>query len=213
MIEIIPALLVHDKQTFELRLNQVLSVTNYVQVDVTDGTFVKNHTWFDTVNLIEEDFEIKYWLHLMIDDPILYITNFPSVEIRHIEGITAHLNVLQNDKLDIFVDLVKSLGVKVGVASDTTFAGLDLEKYSLDEALVLGVRPGFSGEPMLNDTFDRVKSAGNKAEVVAVDGGVNEDNIDALIKSGASRFYLSSFIFDDKDPKSVIENFKNKYNV
>lgn len=213
MIEIVPALLVHDKQTFEYRLNQVLSVTQLVQVDVTDGTFVKNHTWFDTVNLIEEDFNIKYWLHLMIADPILYVTNFPSVEIRHIEGITAHLNVLENDKLDTFVELVKSLGVKVGVASDLTFSGVGLEKYNLDEALVLGVRPGFSAEVMLENTVDRVKSANNKASVIAVDGGINDSNIDSLIKAGATRFYLSSYIFDNKNPKGVIENLKGKYAI
>ena len=84
MIEIIPALLVHDQQTFEHRLKQVLPVSKFVQVDITDGTFVKNHTWFNTVDLIEEDYNIKYWLHLMIDDPLGYIVNFPKAEIKHI---------------------------------------------------------------------------------------------------------------------------------
>jgi len=211
MIEFIPALLVHDQQTFEFRLKQVLSISSYVQVDITDGTFVKNYTWFDTVNLIEEDFNVKYWLHLMIDDPLDYITNFPKAEIRHIEGITAHLNVLEGEKLGVYVDLVKSLGVKVGVASNKSYKDKQLEQYNLDEVLVLGVDPGFSGEEMLTDTADRVKSAINKGKVVAVDGGVTDKNIESLIKIGATRFYLSSFIFNDKNSKQVLENLRSKF--
>jgi len=211
MVEFVPALLVHDQQTFEFRLRQVLSVSDYVQVDITDGTFVKNNTWFDTVNLIEEDYNVKYWLHLMIDDPLGYVTNFPKAEIRHIEGITAHLKVLEGEKLNVYVDLVKSLGVKVGVASNKSYKGEQLEQYKLDEVLVLGVNPGFSGKKMLADTAERVKSAFHKGKVVAVDGGVTDSNIQGLIKAGATRFYLSSFIFNGKNSKQVLENLRSKF--
>ena len=213
MIEIIPALLVHDQQTFELRLKQVSPFTKVVQVDVTDGSFVKNHTWFNTVNLIEEDFDIKYWLHLMIDDPLEYITNFPKVEIRHIKGITAHVETLNEDTLDIFVDLVQSLGVEVGVAGNVNFNDikLALKQYNLDEVLVMGVNPGHSAEPVLDDTVDRIKSANLQARVIAVDGGVNETNIDKFIKEGATRFYLSSYIFNNENPLKVLEDLRNEY--
>jgi len=214
MIEIIPALLVHDQQTFEYRLKQVLPLCDYVQVDILDGTFVHNHSWFNTVNLIEEDFDIKYWLHLMVDDPIKYIVDFPKVEIRHIKGVTAHLESLDEDSLEVYVNLLNSMGLEVGVASVNDFSksSLDLQQYGIDEILVLGVDPGLSGQDILKDTNERIGSAkGKVGELIAVDGGVNANNIGGLIDSGASKFYISSYIFDNENPRKVITDLRSKF--
>lgn len=211
MTEIIPALLVHDSETFKHHLSLVQNDTDFVQIDVEDGTFVNNKTWFDTVNLIEEDYNVKYFLHLMIDDPVGFITNFPKSEIRHIKGMTAHLETLNEDSLETYVDLLRSLGLEVGVASVNDFGSfdLDIQQYNLDEILVMGVNPGRSGQVMLDDTFARIESANNEyASIVAVDGNVNVSNMSKLIKSGATRLYLSSEIFDSKDPNLKYKKLK-----
>jgi len=210
MIEIIPALLVHDSVTFKHHLSVVQDQTDFVQVDIEDGSFVSNKTWFDTVNLIEEDYNVKYFLHLMIDDPVEFVTNFPKVEIRHIKGFTAHLETLKGDNLDLFVGLVKSLGVEVGIASVKDFTNFttNYAGYDFDEALVLGVNPGESGQHILRNTNGRLIRAKGIAKTVAVDGGVTQNNIRDLIDNGARRIYMSSGIFDQENPSKAYKKLK-----
>ena len=87
----------------------------------------------------------------------------------------------------------------------------DIENYHdlpLSSIQIMGVHPGASGQAFLDETYakiDLVHKQNLNNVVLAVDGGVNEENIIKLKKCGISRFIISSHIFASNN---VAQNFK-----
>jgi len=70
----------------------------------------------------------------------------------------------------------------------------------------MGVHPGYSGQAYIPDTTERVRRLGAllPAEVpIQVDGGVGEENIQALHQAGATLFVAGSSVFDGVDPPAA----------
>jgi ribulose-phosphate 3-epimerase len=84
----------------------------------------------------------------------------------------------------------------------------------LDLVLVMSVRPGFSGQEFIPEMLAKVKTLAthrkkNKLKFrIAVDGGINEDNIVDVVKAGADDLVVSSAIFKAKDPLNELKNLK-----
>jgi ribulose-phosphate 3-epimerase len=75
--------------------------------------------------------------------------------------------------------------------------------------MCMGVKPGFSGQPFLEEadaTIQAVASQKLKA-VLAVDGGVSEENIRRLQKQGVGRFVISSQLFASNAVESNLHHF------
>ena len=69
MIQIIPSLLVPDKQTFLRELRGLKDSVKMLQIDIADGVFVPDKTWADPT-VIKNHLEIDCELHLMVADPL-----------------------------------------------------------------------------------------------------------------------------------------------
>ncbi|MFH1078040.1 MAG: ribulose-phosphate 3-epimerase, partial [Patescibacteria group bacterium] len=69
MSELIPAILVHDAPSFHSRLKLMEGVATTVHLDVMDGAFVPNRTWFDAAVLASLQTPMRFELHLMVADP------------------------------------------------------------------------------------------------------------------------------------------------
>ena len=83
--------------------------------------------------------------------------------------------------------------------------------HQVDEYLVMGVRPGFGGQDFLPETIARVAylhAALKKDVALAVDGGVNIDNIGALKRAGAQRFVVGSALFSESDYGAKVRSLR-----
>jgi ribulose-phosphate 3-epimerase len=66
----------------------------------------------------------------------------------------------------------------------------------------MGIHPGYSGQPFLEETYDRVAELRRLLpdEIwIQVDGGVGAENIRALRERGATLFVAASAIFGRED--------------
>jgi ribulose-phosphate 3-epimerase len=61
--------------------------------------------------------------------------------------------------------------------------------------LVMGVKPGTSGQPILPDTYQRIKDLKNNKPIM-VDGGVTLETAPKLKEAGASVLVVGRVIFD-----------------
>lgn len=76
----------------------------------------------------------------------------------------------------------------------------------VEDVLVMGVMPGFSGQTMLADTITKTSILHQKFPKlqIAVDGGVNDQNAPALITAGAQKLIIGSYLFHAANRQAAI---------
>lgn len=148
-------------------------------VDIMDGVFVPNYclSW-DFIRSIKEITSTPVDIHLMTTSVDRDIDIAVSLGI---EGIAFHMEVPGD--IGERLKRIKSHGIKAGLAICPETGISALEKYlpTLDYVLLMGVRPGFSGQRFLEETFERLQ---NLSEVrcnqdlsfeIYVDGGITNE--------------------------------------
>lgn len=199
--EIIPAILIQDQKTFLERLRFVEGLVNTVQLDCMDGHFVTNRTWYEAKPI---DITLGIELHLMVSDPRLTIEawkRIPQLEraVWHVEIPVDHSAI---------INLCRELGIECGLAISPETPIEKLLPYlgEIDEALVLGVTPGRSGQKLIASTLEKIAAIKrlNPAITVGFDGGVTDENLNSIVEAGADRVNLASAIFQKPDPREAL---------
>ena len=172
-----------------------------LHVDVMDGHFVPNLSMGPpVVAAIRRVAQIPLDVHLMIDNPDLYIRAFVDAGASR---ITVHVEVLPH--LHRTLQFIRSCGVKAGVAINpsTPVGALEEIAGDVDQVIVMSVNPGFGGQTFIPRSESKIRAvralldgAGNPAPVT-VDGGVDHSNAGRLVAAGAGILVAGSAIFAD----------------
>jgi ribulose-phosphate 3-epimerase len=187
---------------------------DYIHVDVMDGHFVPNITIGPlVVEAVRKVTDLPLDVHLMIENPDLYIPEFASagadIIVVHAEA-TNHLHRT--------VQLIKSFGRKAGVALNpaTSLHLLDYILEDLDLVLLMTVNPGFGGQSFIEACLPKIHTLramldkrGVEAEL-EVDGGVKTENIDRISHAGADVFVAGSAVFGSSDYRATIAELKRR---
>ncbi len=80
----------------------------------------------------------------------------------------------------------------------------------LHQVLIMTVKPGFAGQPMLTDPLSKIDPLLGYRQTrklkfrIAVDGGVTVQNYEMLLKKGVDDFAIGSGIFKYPDPQKAL---------
>ena len=182
-----------------------------IHVDVMDGHFVPNLTIGPPViKSLRKYTTLPFDVHLMISPVHKYIKNFSE---DGADIITIHPESTKNIKES--VDLVKSLGKKVGLSLNPDTQIKTIEKYlgDINLVLVMTVYPGFGGQKFISKILDKIKNLKKIKDEknfnfeIEVDGGINFENNKLVIEAGANILVSGTTIFKDNngDIKKNIE--------
>ena len=182
-----------------------------IHVDVMDGHFVPNLTIGPPViKSLRKYTNLPFDVHLMISPVHKYIKNFSEAGA---DIITIHPEATKNIKDS--VDLIKSLGKKVGLSLNPDTQIETIEKYlkDINLVLVMTVYPGFGGQKFISKILDKIKSLKKIKDEknfnfeIEVDGGINFENNSLVINAGANILVSGTTIFKDNngDIKKNIE--------
>lgn len=187
---------------------------DYVHIDVMDGAFVPNISFgLPVVKAIRGCTELFLDVHLMINSPGRYLERFASAGA---DGITVHAEASEDLAGDI--DTIRKLGKKPGVAISPD-TGIDVVLPVLDKVsmiLVMTVHPGYGGQTIIRDTFDKVRElrriimARGLAVDIEVDGGVDLSNVEEIMEAGANVFVAGTKVFRG-DIAENVNKFKEKF--
>lgn len=200
MPELIPAVLAPDEATFRERVKMMEGVAPVIHLDVMDGAFVPNRTWFDPMVIGSLQTPVRFELHLMVNDPQRYIEEIKDLEavIRamwHVEVAIDHRGL---------IDRCHALRKQAGLAINPMTPIDMLVPYAgaLDEILVMGADPGFSGKAMDPNAIARTwEIHGRWPEIpLGFDIGVKDETIPQLKRAGISRFCAAGAIFGSPNP-------------
>ena len=210
--ELIPSILLQDEASVRERMASLNGLIDWAQVDILDNTLYTNTTWADPAIIKTWNTPYKLELHLMVTDPKLHIEAWKEVPafqraVWHIETDIDHHALIQ---------YTRSLGKEVGlsIAPGTRIEALTPYLNLIDRVLVLGVNPGWSGQAMIPSTLETVRALTSTTPhpVIAFDGGINDDTIDALLEAGTEAICPNSWIFKYPPIKERLEMIHGKLN-
>jgi len=183
-----------------------------LHIDIMDGHFVPNITIGPSiVKLIRKTTSLPLDVHLMIEEPDKYLTDFIKAGADY---LTVHYEASVH--LHRTVHWIKESGVKAGVSLNPATPVWSLEQIlpDVDIVLLMSVNPGFGGQDFIPQTIDKIKVLKNLlrekglSTPIEVDGGVKLDNAAEIISAGSDILVMGSAFFNSKDYGTTVKQFR-----
>lgn len=183
-----------------------------LHVDVMDGHFVPNITvGLPVVKSLARATKLPIDAHLMISEPGRYAEQFVAAGAQmvsvHIEA-DAHVHRT--------LMAIKSAGAQAGVVLNPATPVVSVEEALpfADYVLVMSVNPGFGGQTFIRTATEKVRrlkaliAERNLATRIEIDGGIDTENIAAVVEAGAEIIVAGSAIFGKKDPEAAVRKLR-----
>ena len=209
MIKISPSILSSDFSKLGCDVEKVeKGGAEYLHIDVMDGVFVPNISLGACVQKsIRKQSKMVFDTHLMIVDPIRYVEDFYKAGS---DIITIHYESCDN--VEETLKKIRDLGMKAGLSikPKTPVEVIKPLIGQFDMLLIMSVEPGFGGQSFIPESLDKIKEAREILPEldIEVDGGINADNINEVVKAGANVIVAGSAIFGHEDVTAAIETLR-----
>jgi len=141
--------------------------------------------------------------HLMVDDPVHHFEEFAS---SGADSVTFHVEAASNPAA--VAEQARAHGLAVGISfkpGTTPSAAAEAARAAAaDIVLCMSIEPGYSGQDFMPEALGRIAELASLVDVpIQVDGGVGEDNAEAIRGAGASLLVAGSAVFGDPDPAAA----------
>jgi ribulose-phosphate 3-epimerase len=183
-----------------------------LHLDVMDGHFVPNITIGPlVVRAVHKVATVPLDVHLMIEEPDLYIKDFVEAGAAR---IAVHVEAVPH--LHRTLHLVRRLGALAGVAINPSTPVSALEEVSgeLDYVIVMSVNPGFGGQTFIPRSESKVRAVrelldreGARASIT-IDGGIDVSNAARVVAAGVDILVAGHAIFGQPDAERATRELR-----
>jgi len=216
MATLFPSLISADLLNLQHQLAVLDPYCDGYHLDLMDGHFVPNITWGpDFINAIAQATQKQLWVHLMATNPRQWIDRFTlpakSMVDFHVEVDIDHQALLEHIRH-------KQWHAGITLKPNTPLEALTPLIPYVDYVLIMSVEPGFSGQSYNPASADKIKKLyayrqeHNLTFKIAVDGGINAQNIQHVVQAGADYVALATAIFGAQDPVAAMQQLKELAN-
>lgn len=185
-------------------------------LDVMDGHFVPPISFGkEVVAAIRAASTLFIEAHLMVARPL---EQFAEIAGAGAQRLVFHYEAVRDiDAAREHLQAVRALGCEAGIAinpetpAETLFPLLD----SLDEVIVMLIRPGWGGQQMQPALLDKVRTLRARADAsglplpIEVDGGVKSHNASECVEAGATLLVAGSAVFNhEQTPEEALASLR-----
>jgi ribulose-phosphate 3-epimerase len=196
MIDVIPGIFEKDLSAIKERISLASPDVSWLHIDVADQTLVANESFRDFSQWKDMPKHISFEAHLMVVNPEMYVKQLADAGFKR---LIAHVECQDPRR---FLEMAQYEEVEVGLAIDgpTEFEIFEPFLEELDVALIMTIEAGFSGQPFLPETIEKIKMIHQNVPdiTIEVDGGINATTAKLCVESGASRLVSTSYLFSNK---------------
>ncbi len=204
-VEISPSILAANFASLEREIHAAeAGGARQIHVDVMDGHFVPNLTvGVPVVTSIRPVTTVPIEVHLMIDNPGSFIDRF-----AHAGADRIYVHQEATPHLDRVLNAIRERGLEAGVAINPSTPPSLLEEVLdlVSAVLVMSVNPGFGGQRFIPRSLAKIRelaemrSRYNGGYRIAVDGGVELENVAEIVRAGADILIAGTCVFHSPDP-------------
>lgn len=231
MIKIYPSINSAKILEFKEQIKLIEPYCNGFHIDIMDKHFVPNISVIaNFINEIEKITSAQIWVHLMVDDPRPWLHTLKlkvddiisfhfeslfrdptSIKLRKTKGYIGESLLNEHKKLIEDIHKKKCLA-SIAIKPETPTSDiLDLLPF-VDQILLMSVEPGLSGQKFIPTIITKIKEISDyKLKLnldfrIALDGGINQNNIIELTNLGIQEFAISAAIFKKENPLNAIKD-------
>ncbi len=185
---------------------------DWLHVDVMDGHFVPNLTLgLPVVQSLVKATDIPLDCHLMIDDPGRWAPPYAEAGAYN---VTFHAEAT-DDPIAVARD-IRAAGAKAGLSVKPN---TPIEPYleilrSFDTLLIMSVEPGFGGQSFIPEVLSKAREvrklvdSGELTLIVEIDGGINDETVEAAAEAGVDCFVAGSAVYSAADPAEAVQELR-----
>ncbi|MDX1924000.1 MAG: ribulose-phosphate 3-epimerase [Rickettsiaceae bacterium] len=213
-IKISPSILSADFGNLESEIKKICSSqSDFIHIDVMDGNFVPNLTIGpDVIKQIRKHSELKFDVHLMIQNPDLYYLDYIE---SGADILTFHVEA-SKDPAGL-IDKIHQKGSLAGISIKPNTEIGEILPYleKLDLILIMSVEPGFGGQKFLDSILEKVSEISKlvanlpRKPIISVDGGINKETGAKAIKAGANMLVSGTYLFNSDNFSKAVLDLKN----
>ena len=173
----------------------------WLHIDVMDGDFVPSISFgMPVIKSIRKESKLFFDVHLMVSEPERYIRDFVECGA---DSITVHAEACED--LERTIEQIREAGVKAGVSIKPVTPVNDISHMleDVDMVLVMTVQPGFGGQKYLEECTEKIQELRDLIRDedlnvdIQVDGGINDETMETVLKAGANLVVAGSYVFKD----------------
>jgi ribulose-phosphate 3-epimerase len=229
MKEIVPAILEKDFGEIKNKLTFLRGKAKCVQLDFCDGIYVKNTTWpfatggfedTDFLKIMNEEEGLPYWedfdfeFDLMVAEAVenfdLYLKLGPKRMIFHL-GAQKDLEEFEHflEGLDMYIRDSVEIGLAFKPSDD--LAIVSKLSHKVDFLQCMGIDEiGLQGQEFDEKAIENIKFLKDNLPgiVISVDGGIDLENAESILDTGADRLTVGSGIWKNGDPIGALQDFQ-----
>ncbi len=189
---------------------------DYIHCDVMDGNFVPTITFgSQMIEHIRPYTTLPLDCHLMVMRPDTRLeafaragANIVTVHVEECRGLTVQT-----------LRIIKNYGMKASavINPNTPVESLYDCVEDADMLLLMSVHPGWGGQRFLPETLKKIEAlrefcirSGKPDMDIEVDGGITEENVDAVIEAGANVIVAGSTVFRSQDMAWTIKRLHGR---
>jgi ribulose-phosphate 3-epimerase len=205
-IRIVPAILTDNAEALEKLARQAESFTDFAQVDIMDGKFVPSSS-VTCGQVAAVKIKIAWEAHIMMLNPENCLDDFRRAGAQKI--VFHYEATPEPGKI---IAQIRKLGIKAGLAvnPETPITAIAPLVSKIDSVLFMAVHPGFYGAAFIPEVLDKIAAFRKKYPKmeIGIDGGVKEENIVKIARSGVDVICVGSALFRQPDPAEAYKRLK-----